>query len=864
MADLDELRRTVLSDPAEACRELSAVVSGPAATHDRCVGWSLLGRARLSLGEVELAETAGRRSLADAEDLQSGPLIADAHLVLASVCCFGRRYDDAQVHLDEVDRVGTETQKVQAVLQRAAIAQRCGMAEAARELYTSVLPVVEHSGSPLDRANVLANLGLIDVQAGRIDAGIDQLERARSLFEAEGHEFAAAQMLHNLGWGHGRRGDVVSGLRCMASASQQFARLGAVPEEVELDRADLLLSAGLWVDAVELAERSAQRCAAAGNAAGAAEAWLVCAAASRLAGDGEATRRCTEMAHAGFTAIGNPAGAALARLEVARLAFTRRLAIDVDPAEARSIEAELAASAQALGATVAGALVAVLEGRKGNELEAVAAAERCRRWAGELGTVVGDVLIELAQAAASVAARAPDRALSAARRGVARLREEQAQLLSVQDAGQLASLFTGLAELGVTAAVMMGRADAAAEAADWLCSGAVAVRRPTVAADPAIARLADRIRALGADIRRRQLDGEGVAGELERRRALERELRMALLATERDGPGMSRPPKPGGPARWDGSLLHLVPVDGWVLAVVTSSEGSTSMQRLGSVEDLETAAIAAARTLRSLAGSQRGAGHRVRQLEAALAAWDRCLGSLPDLPDPIRIAVPGHWMGLPWHLLARWRHRSVALCPSAHWLAGATGFVSPRRVAVISGPRLRFAELEAAGVAEVFAGCSTERLQVPSVRRALDAIGAADLAHVVAHGSFRSDNPQWSSLELADGPLMAHDLERLAECPRTVILSACDTVAPSTGGRSELLGVAASLLAGGASNVVCSAGPLPDAEATVDTMVELERRLCDGVFPSAAVSALRQEAWQQLGSSERFPAALYLVVVGSG
>ena len=33
------------------------------------------------------------------------------------------------------------------------------------------------------------------------------------------------------------------------------------------------------------------------------------------------------------------------------------------------------------------------------------------------------------------------------------------------------------------------------------------------------------------------------------------------------------------------------------------------------------------------------------------------------------------------------------------------------------------------------------------------------LAHVAAHGTFRADNPQFSALELADGPLTAYDLE---------------------------------------------------------------------------------------------------------
>ena len=47
----------------------------------------------------------------------------------------------------------------------------------------------------------------------------------------------------------------------------------------------------------------------------------------------------------------------------------------------------------------------------------------------------------------------------------------------------------------------------------------------------------------------------------------------------------------------------------------------------------------------------------------------------------------------------------------------------------------------------------------------LAALDDAWLAHIAAHGTFRADNPMFSSLLLDDGPLTVHDFERLGRKP---------------------------------------------------------------------------------------------------
>jgi len=82
----------------------------------------------------------------------------------------------------------------------------------------------------------------------------------------------------------------------------------------------------------------------------------------------------------------------------------------------------------------------------------------------------------------------------------------------------------------------------------------------------------------------------------------------------------------------------------------------------------------------------------------------------------------------------------------------------------------------------------------------------------------------FSALEVDDGPLTVHDLQRLRQAPRRLVLSACESGVMSPVGTSELLGFAAAMLSLGTVGIVCSVVPVND-EATVPLMVELHAGL---------------------------------------
>ena len=98
-----------------------------------------------------------------------------------------------------------------------------------------------------------------------------------------------------------------------------------------------------------------------------------------------------------------------------------------------------------------------------------------------------------------------------------------------------------------------------------------------------------------------------------------------------------------------------------------------------------------------------------------------------------------------------------------------------------------------------------------TVRAVSAALEDTQLAHVAAHGTFRADNPQFSSLTLADGALTVYDLERLATPPRRMVLSACDSGLSAVAPGDALMGLAAALLSVGTATLIASVAPVPDA-----------------------------------------------------
>lgn len=178
----------------------------------------------------------------------------------------------------------------------------------------------------------------------------------------------------------------------------------------------------------------------------------------------------------------------------------------------------------------------------------------------------------------------------------------------------------------------------------------------------------------------------------------------------------------------------------------------------------------------------------------------------------------------------------IAVAPSIAVAAHALA----RRAPVIATPlvladaqRLRHASLEANALRQAFPQAvvrTNDEASSDSLRR----FGpATDCVHLACHGVFRSDNPMFSALELADGNFSAIDAEKLGLADSLVVLSACESgIATETEG-DEMFGLVRAFLIGGASRVVASLWPVDD-ETTVAWMTAFYRSLQSGGTPASA------------------------------
>jgi CHAT domain-containing protein len=136
-----------------------------------------------------------------------------------------------------------------------------------------------------------------------------------------------------------------------------------------------------------------------------------------------------------------------------------------------------------------------------------------------------------------------------------------------------------------------------------------------------------------------------------------------------------------------------------------------------------------------------------------------------------------------------------------------------------------------------------------TAEQVLSALDGAWLAHIAAHGTFRADNPLFSSIQLDDGPLTVHDFERLGRAPYRLILSSCDSGVAAAVGADELLGLASSLVPLGAVGIVASVVPVNDL-AAVPLMLALHDALQKGAtLPSALLAARKATSGDPLADA---------------
>jgi tetratricopeptide (TPR) repeat protein len=730
--------------------------------------------------------------------------------------------------------------KVVAMSQEAGLLQRAGRNPEALRAFDAALEAANGSSDTTLVGEIWMNRGVLLGWAGEIDAAEADTRRALDLFEAQGWTKRAADMRHNLAWLAARRGDLVESFRRFDEAERVFTSLGLSSAVLFPDRAEALLGAGLAREALILAERSARSLQAQGDDVDVAEALMLVARAALLAGDVDRAAAAAAEATSRFEAHGRAGWwAAAASLQVE----AHRCAGAVDSSDGVLIDSVIAAT-EAAGLTAASAYARVVAAELAAAHGDVATAERHLAATGQGLGLAARCRRALVAAQLLASAGRREEALASCAATV----DEFASLTSVLGGTELrahiALHVAAVVELGLALSVQSGDAELAFAWSERQRASALAtapVRPPEASA---LARDLNRLRAaiteLDVKVRNGVSDPELALHCGQLRDSVRRRTRQAAGACGPARPAERLPETSGEDvAAW----ISYVEVEDQ-LAAVRLVDGRSSISWLGPLAAArrEAGMLMATLTMH-LSAASRGLQRDTRVVLTAAAETDALLLDPLDLPDGLVVVSPSPVLNqLPWALLPALQDRPFVLAPSADlWRrCRARAPVPAADALVVCGPGLPLAEAEGRAVAARYPKATLlagERATVAAVEEAMRQV---DVAHLVCHGSFSSQNPMFSSLRLADGPMFVYDLERVSPPPAVVVLSACSVGTHATPAGKEILGLAASLLAAGPRAVIAATVPVPDTSSTVDFMDRLHRALASGTGPADALRRARQ------------------------
>ncbi|MBV1850692.1 CHAT domain-containing protein [Catellatospora sp. NEAU-YM18] len=794
----------------------------------------ILGLAARELQDPALAAIRLRRSIAVARDHPR--LAAESRMSLALVLNDLGRPRAALREIDQALLVLEGLPLARARMQHGILLRRLGRDTEALEAYGAALASFRRHDDRLWQARALTNRGVLQAYRGMLTQAKVDLERAEELYRGQSLTVAVAQVQHNLGFVAAQGGDIVTALTWYDRADEQFRQSGRRPAEALIDRAELLLAARLLPEAHQAARDAVELAGSTRLGSLLPQARLLLAQAALAAGDTAEARQSARLARRAFERQQRERWVVHARyLESVAMArpsprLLRTLATALDAAgwPEQALDARLRAAATGDADALA-------------ELAAVSVARgpvrlRIRAWHAQ-------ALYRLHRGDRAGARRALLAGLRLLDQYRAALGATELRVLSSAEGGELARLGVRLALVERSGRQVLGWAER------WR---AATLRLPAGRGqdDPALARELAELRRVSAELAGYSSDAIRRARPLQRQRVLEDSIRRRTWRTRTTGGVVETPGSVdeivgglGGRAlvelvEQDGQLLGVVAVDGRILLRPLVAATAVAAE-LAALRFAMRRLVLRYGSAASLAAAEAAARHGVRQLDEWL------LGPLSRLVgDRDLVVVPtGALQALPWSALPSCRGRSVAVAPSATaWARSAAGGgVTDDRTVLVAAARPEHALGEVRALAALAPAARVLAGPDATVRATLAAIDGARLVHLAAHGEFRADNPLFSHLDLADGPLTVHDLTGLHRAPDLVVLSACDTGLSAVHPGDELMGLTAALLGAGTRTLVASIGPVDD-DATRALMLELHDRLRQGADPAAALAAAQVAA----------------------
>jgi tetratricopeptide (TPR) repeat protein len=749
--------------------------------------------------------------------------------------------------LDEAETLLAPGDRGLLLQQRGLLLYRLGRRADAVALLDAAIPLLAGAGPSIVLARTLLNRSALHLAGGHVGPARDDLRRCSAIADAEGFDLLGAKARHNIGYCEMLAGDLPAALRTFDEAGRRYLAHGPGFLPVLLiDKAKALLAAGLAEEAGRELDDVLRLSREQRLSQDYAEAELLRAQVALASGDLATAGTWEERASTHARRRGNDAWTALADLTRLRIRYrTGR-----SPGAVAGRAARLAGRLRALGLGDDGATAdllairALLRAGRRTDAEHAAATLLPVRRTTQLET---RLLHRLTRAELAVAAGERGPALRQARAGLGDLHRHRARLGSVDLQSGSAALGVELARVGLDSALDSGSPRlvfAWSERSRGQAFRVKPVRPPT---DPATAEAVAELRHLHRLIREAEIVGRQEPALRQRRAELER------FVTERTwqaaGTGESRATATfddvaaGAAAARRTVVIFLE--RGKRLAALVVRDGAARLRDLGD------AAVAEEASRRLLGDLDALAGRRLpgRMHDVVIASVHRQRDTLTEhllapaidlLGDDDVVLVPTGWLSaVPWGVLPPLTGRPVTVAPSASvWLAGrraATSRSAAGPPLLVAGPHLAHAPAEVHAIAAIDPASRVLTGEAATVATTVHGADGASVVHFAAHGHHEPENVLFSRLDLADGPLMAYDLQHLAAPPRHAVLSACDVGRTVVRAGDEILGFTAALLYAGTSSVVSSLVRVPD-ETVANVMVGYHRAVAGGAEPARALA----------------------------
>ncbi|WP_211264115.1 CHAT domain-containing protein [Streptosporangium amethystogenes] len=842
VGDALDLLPLLFARPADALAGARAVLAGAPSFHDASVAHQVIGIWQRDFGDLTTAIDHLRRARVLAVRSGSADRETDVLSTLGAALIHAGRTRQGMAALGAAVERGGGLTGARALFRRGYAWWVLGGHRESLDDLRRAIPALRRAQDTIWTARALTLRATVHLAVGAVERAEADFVAAELLWDTTDQEHDKADAVESRGLAAFRSGDLPAALHHFDEAASRYRALGTPMFVLHIRRCGVLLAAGLAREALEEADAATELLnRTGGQTTRGAELLLIAARAAIAVGEPHAAIVRAGTAVRLFSSQRRDWWQAHARLVLVQARFAAGEISGRSVRDAAAVALRLAElrAPEAVQASLLAGRTALALGADADAERHLAAAARGRARGPAFARVDGWV----AQALRAAAAGRTRGVLDACRRGLDLLDEYRMTLGASELRARATAQGAELALLAQRATLAGGSPRRFLGWSERWRATVLAVPPTRPPDDPELLRDVTAFREISSRIEAaRQKGSPAPALEREQRR-LEKGIRDRTLRMRGAGGTDGH--------RFDVDLLLDELGDGWLIEIVAvdgdlhvllCGRGRVRRFAAGRLADAAIDADHARAGLSRIAYG--GSAARLPVLEAGgrrlqetlLGPAVRHLGE-----GPVVVVPPGRLHGVPWALLPALGTRVLSVSPSASaWLHARRIEPSPSRdrVVLVRGPGLATGGAEIPPLAARYGEATVLENGTAVTSAVLAALDGSRLAHIAAHGTFRSDSPMFSSLGMDDGPLTVHDLERLRSAPYRILLSSCDSGRLQPVGANELLGLATALLPLGTAGIVASSVPVDD-EAVVPLMLALHEGLRRGLSMAEALRDAR-------------------------